>query len=51
MSESNEINRTEFSLKRDHRRIENCPSGTHPGAKESAMCGGLMMGMVPSMLD
>jgi len=38
-------------VKRDHRCIENRPSGTHPGAEDGAMRGGLMMGMVPGMLD
>lgn len=30
MREGDEINRFEISLKRDHRGIENCASGTHP---------------------
>ena len=51
MWECDESNRTEFGLKRDHRRIENCPGGAHPGAEYGAMRGGLMMGMVPGMLD
>lgn len=51
MEEWDEINGTEFGLKRDCRTIENLPSGTHPGAEHGAMCGSLMMGMVPSMLD
>ncbi len=51
MSESNEVNWTEFSLKCDHRRIENRPGCAHPRAEQGAMGGGLMMGMVPSMLD
>ncbi len=41
----------EFGLKRDHGAIENRPGGTHPGAEHGAMRGGLMMGMVPGMLD
>jgi hypothetical protein len=51
MGERDERNGTEFGLKRDHRRIENRPSGTHPGAEHCAMRGSLMMGMVPGMLD
>ena len=51
MSEGDEINRFEFSLKRDDRRIENCPGGTHPGAEQGAVCGSLMLGMVACMFD
>jgi hypothetical protein len=51
MGESDESDRTAFGLKRDHRRIENRPGGTHPGAEYGAVRGGLMMGMVPSVLD
>jgi hypothetical protein len=51
MGEGDESNRTEFSLKRDHRRIEKCPGGTHPRAEQRAMCGSLMLGMVPGVLD
>ena len=51
MGERDEGNRTEFGLKRDHRTIENCSGGTHPGAEHGAMRGSLMMGMVPGMLD
>ena len=51
MGERDECNRTEFGLKRDHRRIENRPGGAHPGAEQSAVCGSLMLGMVPGMLD
>jgi hypothetical protein len=51
MGERDEINGTEFGLKRDYRTIENLPSGTHPGAEYGAMRGSLMMGMVPGMLD
>ena len=51
MKERDESDRTEFGLKRDHRRIENRPRGTHPRAKQGAMRGGLMMGMVSGMLD
>jgi len=51
MGERDEGNRTEFGLKRDHRRIKNHPGGTHPGAEHGAMCGSLMLGMVPGMLD
>ena len=43
--------RAEFCLKRDHRRIENRPGGTHPGAEQGAMGGSLMLGMVPGMFD
>ena len=51
MRESDEINRIEFSVKRDYRSIENCPGGTHPGTKQGAMRSSLMLGMVPGMLD
>jgi hypothetical protein len=51
MEERDERNRTEFGLKRDHRTIENCPGGTHPGAEHGAMRGSLMMGMMPGMFD
>ena len=51
MGERDERNGTEFGLKRDHRRIENRPGGTHPGAEQGAVCGSLMMGMVPGMFD
>ena len=51
MGERDEFNETEFGLKRDHRAIQNRPCGTHPGAEHGAMCGSLMMGMVPGMLD
>ena len=51
MGGCDEIDRTEFSLKRDDRRVENCPGGTHPGAKQGAVCGSLMLGMVPGMFD
>jgi len=51
MGERDEFNETEFGLKRDHRTIQNRPCGTHPGAEHGAMCGSLMMGMVPGMLD
>lgn len=50
MGEGDESNRIEFSLKRDHRTIENRPGGAHPGAEHSTMRGSLMMGMVPGML-
>ena len=46
-----ESNRTEFGLERNHCTIEHSPGGTHPGAKHGTMCGSLMMGMVPGMLD
>ena len=51
MSEGDEINRIEFSLKRDHRSIENRPGGTHPGTEQRAMRSSLMLGMVPGMFD
>ena len=51
MGKCDERDRTEFGLKRDHRTIEHCPGGTHPGAEYGAMRGSLMMGMVPGMLD
>ena len=51
MGERDERNWTEFGLKRDHRRIEDCPGGTHPGAEDGAMRGSLVLGMVPGMLD
>ena len=46
-----EIDRTEFGLKRDCRSIENHPSGAHPGAEQGAMRGCLMLCMVTGMLD
>ena len=51
MGGCDEIDRTEFSLKRDDRSIENRPGGTHPRAEQGAMCSSLMMSMVPGMLD
>ena len=51
MREGNEINRFEFSLKRDHRSIENRSGGTHPGTEQGAMRGSLMLGMVACMFD
>ena len=51
MSEGDEINRIEFSLKRDHRSIENRSGGTHPGTEQGAMRSSLMLGMVPGMFD
>jgi hypothetical protein len=51
MEDRDEINGTEFGLKRDYRTIENLPSGTHPGAEHGAMCGSLMMSVVPGMFD
>ena len=51
MGKRDESNRTEFGLKRNHRRIENRPCGTHPGVENGAVRGSLMMGMVPGMLD
>ena len=51
MGKRDESNRTEFGLERDHCTIEHSPGGTHPRAKHGAMCGSLMMGMVPGMLD
>jgi hypothetical protein len=51
MGECDESNRTKLGLKRDYRRIENRPGGTHPGAEQGAMGGGLMLGMVPGMFD
>ena len=49
MGERYESNRTAFGLKRDHCTIENRPCGTHPGAEQGTVCGGLMMGMVYGM--
>ena len=46
-----EIDRTEFGLKRDHRRIENHPGSAHPGTEQRAVCGSLMLRMVSGMLD
>lgn len=46
-----EINRTEFGLKRDHCSIENSPGGAHPGTEQRAMSGSLMLRMVPGMFD
>ena len=51
MGEREESNRTEFGLKRDHRRIEHHPGGTQPGAEHGAMRGSLMMDVVPGMFD
>ena len=51
MREGDEINRIEFSVKRDYRSIENRPGGTHPGTEQGAMRSSLMLGMVPGMLD
>jgi hypothetical protein len=51
MGERDESNRTAFGLKRDHCRIEDRSGCAHPGAEQGAMRGGLMMGMVPGMLD
>ena len=51
MGEGDESNRTEFRLKRDDRRIKHRPGGTHPRAEQRAMCGSLMLGMVPGVLD
>ena len=50
MGKRDESNRTEFGLERDHCTIEHSPGGTHPGTEHGAMCGSLMMGMVPGML-
>lgn len=46
-----EIDRTEFGLKRDHRRIENYPGSAHPGTEQRAMGSSLMLCMVPGMLN
>ena len=51
MRKRDERNRTELSLKRDHRSIENRPGGTDPGTEQGAMRSSLMLGMVPGMLD
>jgi hypothetical protein len=51
MGERDKRNGTEFGLKRDHRCIENRPSGTHPRAEQGAVRGSLMLGMVSGMLD
>jgi hypothetical protein len=51
MGKGDESDRSEFGLKRDHRSIEYCPCGTHPGAKQGAMRSSLMMGMVSCMPD
>jgi hypothetical protein len=51
MGERDKFNRTEFGLKRDHRRIENRSGSTHPGTEQGAMRSSLMLGMVPGMLD
>ena len=51
MGESDERDRAALNLKRDHCGIENCPGGTHPGTEQGAVRGGLVVGMVPSMLD
>ena len=46
-----EIDRTEFGLKRDHRRIENHPGSAHPGTEQRAMGGSLMLCMVSGVLN
>ena len=46
-----EIDRTEFGLKRDHRSIENRPGSAHPGTEQRAMGSSLMLRMVPGMLN
>jgi len=51
MAERDERNRTEFGLKRDRRRVEDRPCGTHPGTEQGAVRGSLMLSMVPGMLD
>ncbi len=51
MRKRDERNRTELSLKRDHRSIENRPGSAYPGTEQGAMRGSLMLGMVPGMLD
>ena len=51
MRESDERDRAALNLKRDRCGIENCPGGTHPGTEQGAVRGGLVVSMVPSMLD
>ena len=51
MGESNERDRAAFNLKRDHRGVENRPGSAHPRAEYGTMRGGLVVAMVPSMLD
>ena len=51
MGECDECYRTELCLERDRRRVENRPGGTHPRAEQGTVRGGLMLGMVPGMLD
>jgi hypothetical protein len=51
MGDRDERDGTEFGLKGNHRRIENRPRGTHPGAEQGTMRGSLMLGMMPGMLD
>ena len=51
MGDRGECDRTEFGLKRDYRSIEHRSGGTHPGAEQGAMRGGLMLGMVSGMFD
>ena len=51
MGESDKRDRAALNVKRDHCGIENCPGGAHPGAEQGAVRGGLVVGMVPSMLD
>jgi hypothetical protein len=51
MRERDKRDGTEFGLKRDYCGIENRPCRTHPGAEQGAMCGSLMLGMVPCMFD
>ena len=51
MGKRDECNQIEFGLKRNHVAVEHRPCGSHLGAKDSAMGGSLMVGMVPGMFD
>lgn len=51
MKGRDESDGTEFGLNRHHRRIENRPCSTHPGAEQGTMHGSLVVDMVPGMFD
>jgi hypothetical protein len=50
MGKSDDCHRTAFGRDQDYRAIEDRPGCTHPGAQQSAVGGGLMLGMVSGML-
>jgi len=51
MGKCDESDRAEFGLERNRCTIQQRPGSTHPGAEYGTMRGGLMLGMVPGMLD